>query len=266
MSFIIEFAKIIFLLFSTCLVALYFFQGKMIFYPQKISGQARQNFKEYDITIESQGVLLHGWFVNRGVSFKKPLIIYYGGNAEEVSCNLLDMDKINTDSFLFMNYRGYGESQGRPGEENLLNDALNIFDYIVNKENIAPEHIVLMGRSIGTGVACHVAHKRKVASLILVTPFDSLVNVAKKHYPIFPVNYLLKHRFESMVLAPAIKRPMLAVIGTSDDIIPNKNSLNLVEQWAGPVTIVLIENASHNDISMYDRYWTSINDFLKSIK
>ncbi|MFO7751463.1 MAG: alpha/beta hydrolase [Desulfobacteraceae bacterium] len=258
--------KIVLLLLGAFFVFLYLFQGKMIFYPQKVSPVSREKFKEFHYEIQTGEVVLKGWFVNRGASKQRPMIIYFGGNAEEVSGNLADIDRIHTDSFLFMNYRGYGESQGKPNEENLLRDGLVIFDHMVNIEKIPGEHIVLMGRSLGTGVACHVAARRDPAAVILVTPFDSLVNVAKKHYPIFPVNWLMRHRFESIRLAPDLQQPMLAITGTRDEIIPRHCAENLIEQWAGPVTAVSIENAGHNDISMHDAYWTALETFLQRLK
>jgi pimeloyl-ACP methyl ester carboxylesterase len=75
---------------------------------------------------------------------------------------------------------------------------------VLAAEGIDPAHVVLMGRSLGSGVAVHVAAKRKVGGVILVTPLDSLVNVARAHYPIFPVGLMLKHRFDSAALAPEI--------------------------------------------------------------
>jgi len=257
--------KIVLLLLGSFFVFLYLFQGKMIFYPQKVPRVSRERFKAFQYEIQTGEVVLKGWFVNRGTSLERPLIIYFGGNAEEVSGKLADIDNIDTDSFLFINYRGYGDSQGKPGEENLLRDGLAIFDHMVTSEKIPGNRIVLMGRSLGTGVACHVAANRDPAAVILVTPFDSLVNVAKKHYPIFPVNWLMRHRFESIRLAPGIQQPMLAITGTRDEIIPHHCAENLMEQWAGPVTAVSIENAGHNDISMHDAYWTAINTFLQGL-
>jgi hypothetical protein len=199
------------------------------------------------------------------ISEENPLLIYYGGNAEEVSYNLWHIDRYNTNSFLFMNYRGYGNSEGKPTEVNLFKDALFVLDYITNKEKISANHIVLMGRSIGSSVATYVARHRNVRGVILVSPFDSLVNLGKHHYPIFPVRYLLKHKFETIALASQIKMPAINIIGSNDSIIPNKFSHNLIKHWGGPYRTVTIKGATHNDISSYEQYWQAINDFLSSI-
>jgi len=243
-------------------IILYFCQDALIFYPQPINDNQRSKFAKYEITFDHNGVRLHGWFIKRNISKNNPLLVYYGGNAEEVSGNLCDLDNYNTQSFLFMNYRGYGASQGKPTQKNLYRDALFILDNIVKANQIDWGHIVLMGRSLGTGVAVFVAFNRRVAGVILVSPFDSLLNIAKHHYPIFPVSWLLVHRFESQLLAPKIKSPVLNIMAGNDQTIPNKNSQNLIKCWGGPSESVVIKGATHNDISNCKLYWDSINEFL----
>jgi hypothetical protein len=165
-----------------------------------------------------------------------------------------------------MNYRGYGDSEGKPSQQNICRDALYILDTLAAREQIPLNHIVLMGRSLGSGVAVHVAAHRAVRGVILVTPFDSLLNVARRHYPILPVRFLLKHPFDSAALAPDIRIPALVLIGRQDTIIPNQNAIRLSELWGGPVDTVMIEGVGHNDIQLGHRYWESINSFLSTGK
>ena len=244
---------------------LFIAQSSFIFFPRNISEFQQSflnQFTSNEITIEHNGISLHGWFIQNEANPQDPLIIYYGGNAEEVSQNLHDLDKFGDHSLLFINYRGYGKSEGRPGQGALFSDALFIFDHISKKHNISPEKIILMGRSLGSAVAIHVAGQRQVKAILLVTPFDNLVNVAKNHYPIFPIRYLLRHPFRSDQIAPGIKCPMLAIIGKQDRIIPNERSLTLVKQWGGNSDHVIIENAGHNTISNTPGYWVAIHQFL----
>jgi hypothetical protein len=119
-----------------------------------------------------------------------------------------------------------------------------------------------MGRSLGSGVACYVASQRRVGGVILVTPFDSLVAVARHHYPLFPVGLLLRHRFDSLALAPSITTPMLALVAENDDIIPLNHSTALTDHWAGRTTTVIIGKADHNDLHLDNQYWQAINDFI----
>ena len=189
---------------------------------------------------------------------------FHGGNAEEVSQNLYDLDKFGDHSILFMNYRGYGNSDGRPGQNALFADALFIFDFISKKYHISPEKIILMGRSLGSAVAIHMASQRQVKAVLLVTPFDNLINIAKKNYPIFPIKHLLKHPFLSDQIAPRITCPMMAILGEQDQIIPNERSLALLEKWGGKSDYLIIENVGHNTISHTQEYWLAVNQFLLS--
>ena len=245
-------------------VLLYLLQDKFIFFPQKGINHRQAKFSQYETVIERDGIKLHGWFLQKEISREKPLIVYFGGNAEEVSGNLMLLDYFDTDSFLFMNYRGFGESEGKPAESHLSEDALFILDYLIQEKKIAASDIVLMGRSLGSGVATYVASRRKIRGLVLVTPFDSLTNVARKHYPIFPIGLLLKHKFASVDLAPDIKAPALFLMGNQDNIIPNQSSENLYNHWGGTKTLVTVDGADHNNIEQFQQYWEAVNQFLKS--
>ncbi len=245
---------------------LYFFQDALIFFPQPTPGENRTRFERYAYRVTHAGVDLRGWFVRGAVSAEKPLLIYYGGNAEEVSVNLEDLQQFGAGAYLFMNYRGYGDSEGKPSQATLCRDAVHILDHMVARFGIPLEHIVLMGRSLGSGVAVHVAAKRKVGGVVLVTPFDSLTNVARHHYPIFPVRLLLKHPFDSLALAPAIQTSALMLIAKQDDVIPARYALNLARAWGGPAQTVVIEGAGHNDIHLDPRYWQAIGRFVADRK
>ena len=243
---------------------LYFFQDALIFFPQPTPPENRDQFESHACHVSSGGVRLQGWFVRGTVTADRPLLIYYGGNAEEVSANLWDLNRLNAGAYLFINYRGYGDSEGRPSQRALCRDALFIVDQIAAREHIPLDHMVLVGRSLGSGVAVHVASHRAVRGVILITPFDSLVNVARHHYPIFPVRLLLKHPFDSRTLAPEIRTPALMLIAANDEIIPRKYSLNLARSWGGPMQTVVIEGAGHNDIQLDPIYWQALNTFLNN--
>jgi pimeloyl-ACP methyl ester carboxylesterase len=241
---------------------LYFFQDALIFFPTPTPPENRKQFESHAYRVTHAGTDLQGWFVRGRVTADRPLLVYYGGNAEEVSANLWDLSRFSAGAYLFINYRGYGDSEGKPSQKALCRDALFIVDHIAARQNIALEHMILMGRSLGSGVAVHVAAHRPVRGVILVTPFDSLTNVARHHYPIFPVGLLLRHPFDSRALAPAIPIPVLMLIAANDEVIPKKFAINLAQAWGGPLRRVVIEGAGHNDIQLDSGYWGAINAFL----
>ncbi|MEJ2642062.1 MAG: alpha/beta hydrolase [Desulfosarcinaceae bacterium] len=248
------------------LLAAYLLQEKLIFYPQKgITSPQRERYAAAEIRFDHEKLTLHGWLVHKNDP-PRSLLVYYGGNAEEVSLNLGELDRLPVDSLLLMNYRGYGLSQGRPSEASLVADAVWVLDTVARRLSLAPQQVILMGRSLGTGVAVQVAARRPVAGLVLVTPFDSLVSVARKHYPFLPAGLLLRHRFDSLGLAPQRSQPTLFLVAGADEVIPNSSSLRLSQAWGGEVRLATIAGAGHNDIHQSPRYWEAIRDFVRSLR
>lgn len=246
------------------ILLLYVFQDALIFFPPPVPPPNRAALAEYAVSFDHDGHQLQGWYVPGTIRGERPLLVYYGGNAEEVSGSLLDRPRLKAGAFLFMNYRGYGDSGGKPSQKALCRDALSILDTMTARENIPWAHVVLMGRSLGSGVAVYVASRRSVGGVILVTPFDSLVRVARHHYPFLPVGLLLKHPFDSAVLAPDIKAPALVITAGQDEIIPAPRSARLARLWGGPVQTVVVDGHGHNDLQLDDAYWDAINRFLHS--
>ena len=244
------------------------FQEKLIFFPQPLSkAEADAIAKMYphaeSIAIRTpDNVIIRGWFVKNSKLPAAPLIIYFGGNAEELSYLVHQAEKFAGWSLALVNYRGYGLSEGTPGEKKLCNDAIAVYDYFVGRTDVDSGKIVVMGRSLGTGVAVSLASVRKVRGLILVSPYDSLLSVAKELYPFLPVTLLLKHRFDSIAKAPLITAPLLAIVASDDTIIHRRHSERLVEKWAGPHSLVTIEGVDHNGISDSALYWEVIQNFL----
>ncbi|MCW8885393.1 MAG: alpha/beta hydrolase [Motiliproteus sp.] len=157
----------------------------------------------------------------------------------------------------------YGDSQGRPSEKALKADALKIYDDILARHNVAPEKVIVMGRSLGTGVATYVASQRQVAGVVLVTGYDSLVAVAASHYPFLPVRWLLHHRFESATLASEIPAPLLNLVAGQDRVVPAEHGYQLAQQWHGKVQTLSFQRANHLNITDEKGYWSAIQEFIQ---
>jgi pimeloyl-ACP methyl ester carboxylesterase len=243
----------------------YIGQSRLIFFPQPLSVAPPPSDRVEEIRHTSaDGTRLHGWLVKAQAS-RAPLLIYYGGNAEEVSWMLVASTQFSGWSLLLMNYRGYGLSEGRPGEAALLSDALELYDAAAARPDVDPGRIALMGRSLGSGVAVHVAARRPVRGLVLVSPYDSLAALARRHYPFLPAAALLRHRFDSLSLAPRIGAPLMCVVASRDSIIPVEHSRRLFQAWAGPRRWHEIAGAGHNDLSERPEYWETIARFLQDL-
>ena len=249
---------------------LYLLQDRLIFYPQPLPDSLRRMVEALPGTVELEvaapdGTRLHGWLRHQSATPARGLVIYFGGNAEEVSGHILDAAELAPWSVAAFNYRGYGQSEGDPSEAALVSDALVIYDLLAARSDIDEERIVVLGRSLGSGVAVPLAAHRPVRGLILVSPFDSLRSIARKTYPFVPVEPLLRHPFDSIALAPQISAPMLVLAGERDNLIPPAHSRRLADAWAGAHRFELLPGADHNDIHAAPRYWPAMQEFLASL-
>ena len=238
---------------------MYLAQDSLIFHPQRLPEAHRvalaQRRSVESLFIDSpDGTRLHAWHVKG-----EPLIMYFGGNAEEVSWMLNDAaGRAPGIGWLLVDYRGYGSSGGSPSEAALVADAIGWYDEMKKQY----ETIYAFGRSLGSGVAVQLAAQRPIAGVILVAPFDSMVELGKRYYPFLPVSWMLKHRFDSVSLAPAIKSPLLCIVATADEIIPAEHSKLLYDAWGGEKRWVGLEGAGHNSTDNAANYWPSILKFL----
>ena len=158
--------------------------------------------------------------LNKG---KHKAILYFGGNGESVAGSAPHFIKIFPDHTVYLvNYRGYGGSTGNPTEQALYSDALFIYDKISKKH----KNISVIGRSLGTGVATFLASKRAITKMILVTPYDSFQNLAQQQYPIYPISFLLKDKYNSSSRVKDINSATLIILAEHDSVIPLNSSTN----------------------------------------
>jgi pimeloyl-ACP methyl ester carboxylesterase len=207
--------------------------------------------------IESQGERLKVWVVPRP---GPQALLYFGGNAEDVAGNIEAFSAAFPDRSLFLvNYRGYGGSSGRPSEAALFADALAIFDHVQRDH----AEIAVVGRSLGSGVAVYLASERPVEHLVLVTAFDSLVNVAREYFGWLPVGWLMRDRYESASRAAAINAPVLMLIAGEDEIIARARSEALVTAFAPrQVQVAVVPGVGHNTLDEAPAYLESVQAFL----
>ncbi|WP_444995222.1 alpha/beta hydrolase [Aliikangiella sp. IMCC44359] len=188
-------------------------------------------------------------------------ILYFGGNAESVVNNADQFSKIFPSHTVYLvNYRGYAGSTGNPSEKALFADAQLIFD------NIKPKHstVSVMGRSLGSGVAVFLASTRKISKMVLVTPYDSIQQVAQERYPIFPTNILLKDHFDSISRVKKITATTLIILAEHDKVISKDRSKKLIDAFpSSQITTKTIMGSGHNNLSIKKDYYKLLIDFLE---
>ena len=190
------------------------------------------------------GTALRGWFFNRGAN--TPLVVLYTGNAMNVGAlnDLAEADA--TRSYLLMNYRGYGDSEGTPSEELLVKDARRCLS-VARKKLGAPSSVTLVGFSLGSGVATQVAAAEKVDSLVLICPFDSITTVACNMVPFIP-RLLPLDSWNSAAFAPQITCPVSILRAQHDSIVPPSSTDALLQAFKAVQPKVLSYDCDHNDI------------------
>jgi len=187
-------------------------------------------------------------------------ILYFGGNAESLAQSAAYIAGQFPDFTVYlMEYRGYGFSTGTPSEKGLYSDALKLYDLAKGKH----ARISVGGRSLGTAIATYVAAKREVSKLALITPFDSIVNVAQGRYPIYPVSWLLHDQYDSEGRVKQIRAKTFIVIAQKDRVIPLERTEELIRAFKKEqLQIAIIENRGHGDISSDPRYYKIMQDFI----
>lgn len=179
-------------------------------------------------------------------------VLYFGGNGEDVSQSLpLLVEAFPHTAIYALHYRGYGGSTGKPTEKNLVADGIALFDAI-HKEH---EDITVIGRSLGSGIAIHVASLRPASRLVLVTPYNSILELAAERFKFLPINLLLRDKYESWRFAPRISVPTTIIAAENDGVIPMPSTQRLLAHFkAGIVSFIVISDAGHNDISDHPEY------------
>ena len=259
---------IILVLYVGICTLLYVNQDDLLFHPQpttvKEVAEILKTTPDFDTLsfVMKDGNRTCGYISKDTIKEKLPLVIYFGGNAEEVS-HLSDFKKYFPNTVMtLINYRSFGLSQGIISEQTMFSDALEVYDKLITNPEVDASNVIVIGRSIGTGVATYLSSQRNTKATILITPYENMIDVAFEKYPFVPISLLIKHRFESDTYAPSITSPMLALISSNDQVIPKHHAYKLKGAWKGK-TDALEVNEDHNSIMHNEAVWKKIEEFVK---
>ncbi len=171
-------------------------------------------------------------------------LIYFGGNAEDVSLTRAELAALLPDTALYLlHYRGYGGSEGRPSEAAIRRDAQALHAFVAERHSV----ITVVGRSLGTGPAVHLAATQPVRRLVLLVPFDSLRAVAQATMPWLPISILLRDRWEAVAEAPLVSAPTTLVAAARDSVVPVRHAKALARAFQpGVARLVVDPDLEHN--------------------
>ena len=236
---------------------LWLWQERLIFHPRGIAAPPR-NPAAAPVAIDRGEVVLRGWVVNANAA--GPVIVYAGGNAEEVSAHV-DAFAARKATTLLVNYRGYGESEGAPSEHALVEDAVALAAWANARFPARP--LVLFGVSLGTGVVALAAARARPDAVVLVSPYRSVERIARATFPMFPVRMMLRHPLRAEAAVAHLPRALIFA-SPSDRVIPfheSETMARLLGERAEWHTFDL----AHAAFLAYPPVWDAIDAFLADV-
>jgi fermentation-respiration switch protein FrsA (DUF1100 family) len=217
----------------------------------------------------SDGLALHGWFFPAPPSPGRFTIVVFNGNAGNRSYRapLAASLQARGHAVLLFDYRGYGGNPGTPTESGLREDARAARAFIMGRPDVDRERVAYFGESLGTGVAVTLAAEHPPAALVLRSPFTSMVDVGRMHYPILPVRWFLRDRYASSERIAQIGSPLLVIAGDRDGIIPLEQSQRLYDTATSRKELLIVRGADHNDHALLagDEMIAAIVTFLQRL-
>ena len=245
-------------------VAAYFLQDKFIFRPEKLPADFTYKydipFKELFFDVEP-GVRING------LHFYRPepagLILYFHGNTRSIkgwAKYSRDFYRYNYDVIL-LDYRGFGKSTGRRSEKEMLDDMQFIYDKL--KLMCAEDHIIVYGRSLGSGFATKIASDNNPRYLILDSPFYNFGTVVMRFLPFLPVHYIIRYQLRTDKWIRDVKCHTYIIHGTKDWLIPIRHSEKLQQLNPQKITLIRIQGGGHNNLPSFPEYHNFIRDILK---
>ena len=210
------------LIYIIVIVFLNFYQRKIIYHPFVNSySKTEKEFKYKEVIIETNDNLkLKSWFHEKDIKNKKTLVFFHG-NAGDLSNRIYKLNVLKglDINFLILAYRGFSGNLGKPSEKGLYEDAKSTLKWL-NELGIKDNQIIIYGESLGASVAVEVSQNKNFSGIILEAPFTSMTRIGKKYYPIFPVNLILKDKFNTIDKLKNIKSPVMVLHGKKDKIVP----------------------------------------------
>ncbi len=254
------------------MAAAWLFQRHLIYIPDRIvptPDAVGLTAVETVSFTSGDGITLAGWFIAARPSPSRGTVIVLNGNGGNRAYRAMLAAALAPHglSTLLFDYRGYGGNAGTPSEAGLVRDAHAALDYALSRQDVDPNHVIYFGESLGGSVATALAAARPPSALILRSPFASLADVARYHYPFLPVGWLLRERYPTVELIRQVTCRTLVIVGDADRIVPASQTRLVFDAAAGPKRLLTLEGADHNDLEMLfgERVIKTIVEFVDRV-
>ena len=235
-------------------------QGHILFNARKHPVvHLSDDFSTYSHTVP--GGMVRGYVYHpHSESALKDLFIYFAGRSEDVRATASALHWLPEGfGFAAVNYRGVADSEGHPSEIASVEDARQLADHLRRAFPLARLHVV--GRSLGTGVAIQLAARQEFSSLQLVTPYDSMLEVAKRRFPLVPLTLLLRHQFNSLAHCAEVAARTQVLLAEEDDVVLPERSQKLIAAWPTPIRVQTVAGSDHHSIMRLEATWLLLVDF-----
>lgn len=235
-------------------------QGHILFNARKLPVvHLSDDFSTYSHTVP--GGMVRGYVYHpQGEDSLRDLFVYFAGRGEDVRATAQMLHWLPEGfGFAALNYRGVADSQGRPSEIASVEDASQFANHLRRAFPHARLHVV--GRSLGTGVAIQLVARQNFESLQLVTPYDSMLEVAKKRFPLVPLSLLLRHQFNSLEHCKEVAAKTQVLLAEHDDVVLPERSQKLIAAWPTPVSVQTVPASNHHSIMGLEETWLYLVDF-----
>jgi pimeloyl-ACP methyl ester carboxylesterase len=246
------------------ILLLFVFQTRLIFYPRRLSRVVKFDLRPQDEEVFikcADGVIINGIFY-RGD--REDVVLYFHGNAGDLSGWQFVAEDFYHSGFsvLVIDYRGYGKSEGKISEKGFYADAEAAYGFLVQKKDFNPQDIIIYGRSVGSGVAVHLAATYPNKGLVLEAPYSSLGALADSKVPFFFPSVYLRYQFNNERRINSTRAPLIVVHGSADELIPPSEGKILYDKFKGRKEFVLVNGGAHNDLGDFPAYQHFLTDIL----
>lgn len=247
-------------------LVLWLLESRLVYYPVKASADweppPTPDVQDVELT-SADGTRIHAWWLPAPGA--KGAVLYCHGNAGNLShrgSSIVGLREKLGESVLIFDYPGYGRSGGKPTEAGCYAAADAAYDWLVERQKVRPENIILYGGSLGGGVAVDLASRKPHRAVVLLNTFTSLPDVGSSIYPWLPVRWLMRNRFDNLGKIAKCTRPVFVVHAECDELVPFSHGERLFQACPGPKRFLAVPGGDHN-CNLPEDFYPALRAFLE---